>query len=247
MLKSKRKQLIMASLERDDYVTLDFLTTQTETSESTIRRDLDELEAQGLLTRVHGGAERRHYLREELSNQQKSVKNAHDKALIAKRAAQLIEEHDVVFIDSGTTTEFLIDQIMPKDITVVTNSIHHAARLVDKGVKTIIIGGMVKIATDASIGQMAIEQISRLNLDKAFIGMNGVDDAFLTTPDLDEAAIKRTIMANSQQTFILADASKLGQKAFIKVDTIDKASLITSKCDLSLLQTIKKKMKVIEV
>ena len=129
----------------------------------------------------------------------------------------------------------------------MTNSIHHAAALVDKGIKTIIIGGRVKLSTDASVGQMAVEQVNQLNLDKAFIGMNGIDNDFLTTPDLDEAAIKRAVIANSQQTFVLADASKLGQKAFVKVDTVDKVAIITEKCETAVLQELQKKTRVIEV
>lgn len=78
-----------------------------------------------------------------------------------------------------------------KNVTVVTNSIHHATRLVDLSIKTIIIGGYVKQTTDASIGSVALEQIRQMNFDKAFLGMNGVDEAYLTTPDMEEAVIKK--------------------------------------------------------
>lgn len=237
----------MEILERDRTVTLETLVSLIETSESTIRRDLDELEAEGKLMRVHGGAELRQGLQDELTNQQKSVKNSHEKAKLAEVACQMISKRDVVFIDAGTTTEFLIEKLHHLDVTVVTNSIHHAATLVDKGIKTIIIGGTVKLSTDASVGQMAVEQVNRLNLDKAFIGMNGIDTDFLTTPDLDEAAVKRAVIANSQQTFVLADASKLGQKAFVKVDTVDKVAIITEKCETAVLQELQKKTRVIEV
>ncbi|MGC4388655.1 DeoR family transcriptional regulator, partial [Streptococcus suis] len=74
-----------------------------------------------------------------------------------------------------------------------------------------------------------------------------IDNDFLTTPDLDEAAIKRAVIANSQQTFVLADASKLGQKAFVKVDTVDKVAIITEKCETAVLQELQKKTRVIEV
>ena len=102
------------------------------------------------------------------------------------------EDGDVIFIDAGTTTELLVELLDRRNLTVVTDSIHHAAKLVEKNFKTIIIGGFVKQSTDASIGRAAVEQISQLNFDKAFIGMNGVDESFLTTPDMEEAAIKKT-------------------------------------------------------
>ncbi|MCS4487705.1 DeoR/GlpR family DNA-binding transcription regulator [Streptococcus sciuri] len=247
ILKSKRKQVIMETLKRDQMVTLETLMRLIDTSESTIRRDLDELEVENKLRRVHGGAELRQGLQDELTNQQKSIKNSHEKARIAEVASQMIDQRDVIFIDAGTTTAFLIEKLHSLEVTVVTNSIHHATALVDKGIKTIIIGGTVKLSTDASVGHMAIEQVNRLNLDKAFIGMNGIDSEFLTTPDFDEATIKRAVIANSQQTFVLADASKIGQKAFVKVDTIDKVVIITDKCTTAVVQELQKKTRVIEV
>ena len=100
---------------------------------------------------------------------------------------------------------------MNRQVTVVTNSIHHAVKLVDLGISTRIIGGKVKHSTDASIGSTALEQIRQLNFDCAFIGANGVDANYFTTPDMEEAVIKRTVIANAQKAYVLADASKLGQ------------------------------------
>ena len=116
-----------------------------------------------------------------------------------------------------------------------------------KNFKTIIIGGFVKNSTDASIGRVAVEQISQLNFDKAFIGMNGVDEEFLTTPDIEEAAIKRTIIENAQKSYVLLDATKLGQVSFVKVARIEDVSLITTKFEGALLEKIKEKTEVIEV
>ena len=84
--------------------------------------------------------------------QEKSVKNLQEKKLLAQKAASLIKEQDVIFIDAGTTTAFLIHELVNKNITVVTNSIHHAAQLVEKQIPTVMVGGSVKMATDASIG-----------------------------------------------------------------------------------------------
>ena len=100
---------------------------------------------------------------------------------------------------------------MNRQVTVVTNSIHHAVKLVDLGISTRIIGGKVKHSTDASIGSTALEQIRQLNFDCAFIGANGVDANYFTTPDMEEAVIKRTVIANAQKAYVLADASKLSQ------------------------------------
>ena len=246
MLKSERKQLILEELKQHKIVSLEKLVVLLDTSESTVRRDLDELESENKLRRVHGGAELPHSLQEEETIQEKSVKNLQEKKLIAQKASSLIKEKDVIFVDAGSTTAFLIKELEQKDITVVTNSIHHAVQLVDKQIPTVIIGGGVKMTTDASIGGVALNQINQLLFDRAFIGMNGVDEGYFTTPDMEEGAVKRAILENAKQTYVLADSSKIGQSCFAKVAPIKRAIVITSKGH-ELLPAIKEKTEVIEV
>lgn len=245
MLKTERKQLILEELNQHHVVSLEKLVSLLETSESTVRRDLDELEAENKLRRVHGGAELPHSLQEE-TLQEKSVKNLQEKKLLAQKAASLIKEQDVIFIDAGTTTAFLIHELGNKNVTVVTNSIHHAAQLVEKQIPTVMVGGSVKMATDASIGGVALNQINQLHFDRAFIGMNGVDDGYYTTPDMEEGAVKRAILENAKQTYVLVDSSKIGQTCFAKVAPLKRAIVITSQGH-ELLQAIKEKTEVIEV
>ena len=246
MLKSERKQVILEELKQHKIVSLEKLVGLLDTSESTVRRDLDELESENKLRRVHGGAELPHSLQEEETIQEKSVKNLQEKKLIAQKASSLIKEKDVIFVDAGSTTAFLIKELEQKDITVVTNSIHHAVQLVDKQIPTVIIGGGVKMTTDASIGGVALNQINQLHFDRAFIGMNGVDEGYFTTPDMEEGAVKRAILENAKQTYVLADSSKIGQSCFAKVAPIKRAIVITCKGH-ELLQAIKEKTEVIEV
>ena len=247
MLKSKRKQLILEKVTKDKFVSLEYLVKALDTSESTVRRDLDELESERKLRRVHGGAESLHFLQEEESNQEKSIKNIQEKTRIAQKAASLIQEYDVIFIDAGTTNELLVNELHDPSVTVVTNSIHHATKLVERNIPTVIIGGVVKRSTDASIGGVALNQIGQLNFDKAFIGMNGIDDGFFTTPDMEEGAVKRAILENAKRTYVLADASKLGQTSFAKVAPISCARLITNQTESEVIQKIKEKTEVIEV
>ena len=123
-----------------------------------------------------------------------------------------------------------------RQVTVVTNSIHHAVKLVDLGISTRIIGGKVKHSTDASIGSTALEQIRQLNFDCAFIGANGVDANYFTMPDMEEAVIKRTVIANAQKAYVLADASKLGQVTYAKVAEVEKVTIITNASEEGLLK-----------
>mgnify|MGYP000883848878 CR=1 FL=1 len=247
MLKSERKQVILETVIREKFVSLDYLVHALNTSESTIRRDLDELESEHKLRRVHGGAESFHFLQEEESNQEKSIKSIQEKTAIAKKAASLIQEHDVIFIDAGTTNELLVNELHDPRVTVVTNSIHHATKLVERNVPTVIIGGMVKSSTDASIGGIALNQIGQLNFDKAFLGMNGIDDEFYSTPDLEEGSVKRAIIENAKKTYILADDSKIGVTSFVKVAPIKRAMIITNQCEPQRLKVLKEKTEVIEV
>ncbi|HGK7330875.1 TPA: DeoR/GlpR transcriptional regulator [Streptococcus suis] len=247
MLKSERKQVILEKIKEEQFVRLEELVDILNTSESTVRRDLDDLEAAGKLRRVHGGAEAPANLQLEESIREKSVKNVQEKRQVAEKAAEQIVSGDVIFLDAGTTTGLLIDLLDQENLTVVTNSIHHAVRLVEKQIKTIIIGGNVKSSTDASIGAVALEQLRQLNFDKAFLGMNGIDKDFLTTPDIEEATIKRTVLDNAKESFVLADASKIGQFSFVKVAAVEKASIICQSSDSHVLDIIKEKTRVIEV
>ena len=247
ILKSKRKQLIMEKLSHDKFVRLDDLVSLLDTSESTVRRDLDELESERKLHRVHGGAELPHSLQEEFTNQQKSIKNIQEKMQVARKAASLISNDDVIFVDAGTTNELLLGYLNQDNLTVVTNSIHHAAKLVDKNIQTIIIGGHVKKSTDASIGAVAYEQIKQLNFDKAFLGINGIDEEFLTTPDMEEAVIKKTVIENARKSYIVTDSSKIGRVSFAKVDKIENTTIITNQSSGALMKKIKENTRVIEV
>lgn len=237
----------MEKLSHDKFVRLDDLVSLLDTSESTVRRDLDELESERKLHRVHGGAELPHSLQEEFTNQQKSIKNIQEKMQVARKAASLISNDDVIFVDAGTTNELLLGYLNQDNLTVVTNSIHHAAKLVDKNIQTIIIGGHVKKSTDASIGSVAYEQIKQLNFDKAFLGINGIDEEFLTTPDMEEAVIKKTVIKNARKSYIVTDSSKIGRVSFAKVDKIENATIITNQSSGALMKKIKENTRVIEV
>lgn len=237
----------MEKLSHDKFVRLDDLVSLIDTSESTVRRDLDELESERKLHRVHGGAELPHSLQEEFTNQQKSIKNIQEKMQVARKAASLISNDDVIFVDAGTTNELLLGYLNQDNLTVVTNSIHHAAKLVDKNIQTIIIGGHVKKTTDASIGAVAYEQIKQLNFDKAFLGINGIDEEFLTTPDMEEAVIKKTVIENARKSYIVTDSSKIGRVSFAKVDKIENATIITNQSSGALMKKIKENTRVIEV
>ncbi len=205
------------------------------------------MEAEGILRRVHGGAESLHNLQREESVSEKSIKNLQEKERIGRYAAHLVNDGDVIFLDAGTSTSFVIPYLHSKDITVVTNSIRHAAELMNRHIHTIIIGGQIKDSTEAVVGEMAMEQLSAMNFNKAFIGMNGVDKGYFTTPDMAEAHIKRLVIENASESFVLVDHSKFEHVSFARVAPVSHAFIVTDKISGNLQKDIEKQTEVVVV
>ncbi|MBK4098333.1 DeoR/GlpR family DNA-binding transcription regulator, partial [Staphylococcus aureus] len=209
IITEKRHELILEELSHKDFLTLQELIDRTGCSASTIRRDLSKLQQLGKLQRVHGGAMLKENRMVEANLTEKLATNLDEKKMIAKIAANQINDNECLFIDAGSSTLELIKYIQAKDIIVVTNGLTHVEALLKKGIKTIMLGGQVKENTLATIGSSAMEILRRYCFDKAFIGMNGLDiELGLTTPDEQEALVKQTAMSLANQSFVLIDHSK---------------------------------------
>lgn len=234
MLTEDRFQMILDILKEKKSVTVTDLTKQLDTSESTIRRDLLALDKKALLHRVHGGATTivsTHYEREEAVSQ-KTSKNVHEKQEIAKYCASLIEEEDFVYIDAGTTTELMIDYLTIKQATYVTNAVTHALKLMKKGFHVCLIGGELKEVTEAIVGSVAIENLEKYNFTKGFFGANGIDlKTGITTPDVNEAMIKKVAKNHCLQSYILADHSKFAKITAITFCQMTDTIIITDKIE----------------
>ncbi|MFQ3544850.1 DeoR/GlpR family DNA-binding transcription regulator [Halobacillus rhizosphaerae] len=229
MLTPERHQLIINLLHERHTVKMKELVQHTQSSESTIRRDLDQLEQEGHLRRVHGGASLRQGTMEEPSVGEKVTQYHQEKTLIAKYAASLVRDGDCIFIDAGTTTYEMIPHLSNKDIIVVTNGLNLLDLLTEHRIKTYALGGYVKHRTRAVIGASAVQNLHQYRFDQCFMGTNGLtgDDGF-TTPDPEEAAIKTTALTLSQEKFVLADHSKFGKVAFCKIASLEDADVITN-------------------
>lgn len=229
MLTEERQKYILEQLSRQKIVKTQTLVTELKASESTIRRDLQEMEVAGLLKRIHGGAKQLMKLDTEPDMQEKSSKNLHEKQTIAKYAADLVKNGDFIYLDAGTSTYEMIPFLKGKEIHVITNSVYHANALINLAIPTMIIGGTIRLKTKAVINAFSVQQLESLRFDKAFLGINGVDSqAGLTTPDPDEAIMKSTAIKQSEQLIILADASKFNKVSFAKVSEIDAGLIVTN-------------------
>ena len=232
MLTPERQRKILELLQLKDVVKIQELTEETGASESTIRRDLSQLEEENKLKRVHGGAAKLHQKGEEPTLLEKSSKNLEMKQLISKKAAEFVNDGDCIFLDAGSTTYHIIPHLTQKNITVVTNGYDHIQLLMDKGIPTYIVGGFMKNKTGAIIGSKASQSLQLYNFDKAFIGANGVHlKAGYTTPDPEEAHLKNLAIKLAQQSFIVADDSKINEVTFAKIINLEEATLITNNLD----------------
>lgn len=248
MLTEERYKYILDKLAQQGLVKSQDLMKETNCSESTIRRDLDVLEEQGLLVRVHGGAKRVYEVERELPVVEKTLKNVQEKKEIAEYAAMLVKDGDTIFLDAGTTTLYMIPFLKHKNIRIVTNAVQQASLLADQNNDVILIGGVLKNTTKAVIGAIGLTQLSQYRFNKVFLGINGIDIEYgLTTPDPEEAAIKKQAVKNSAKVFVLADKTKFNKVTFDKVDNIENAILVSNELDRTEFEAYFKATTIMEV
>lgn len=231
LLPEERYAAILKMVEEKRAVTVSELTEALNSSESTIRRDLAALDNIGKLNKVHGGATAIDvfYSTKDDDVSIRQSRNTEQKNAIGKYAASLIQENDFVYIDAGTTTEALINYITEKNAVYVTNGAALAKKLAQKGCKVFILGGELKVATDAVVGNEAIACLQKYNFTKGFFGTNGISTkSGYTTPDVSEALVKAEALSKCSEKYILADPSKFNSISPITFATLGSAAIITT-------------------
>ncbi|MCL6571401.1 MAG: DeoR/GlpR family DNA-binding transcription regulator [Bacillus sp. (in: Bacteria)] len=232
MLTPERHRMILQLLKEKNIVEIHEIMEITSTSESTIRRDLSQLEDQKFLKRIHGGASRLQGKLQEPSMIEKSSKNHQEKRMIAQYAASLVEAGDCIYLDAGSTVIEMIEFLPSINIVVVTNGLTHVAPLLNKGISTFLIGGFAKPKTNALIGRGALVSLDLYRFDKCFMGVNGIHPKFgYTTPDQEEAMVKQKAISLSREAYVLTDNTKFAEISFAKIAEIHEASIITNELD----------------
>lgn len=236
MLTEQRYQIILELLEKQKSITVTEVKDLLDTSESTVRRDITALHKAGKLTKVFGGAialtQQSTVSAEEPTVAQKLDLNRAEKQKIARYAAKKISDEDFVYLDAGTTTGCMLN-VIPADTKAafVTNAVAHAQGLAAMGVKVCLIGGELKGSTEAVVGNMAMQMIERFHFTKGFFGTNGVtEEEGFTTPDTNEAMVKRAAMKHCKECFVLADSSKFGQVSSVTFAAFEDAQILTENC-----------------
>ncbi|WP_100488050.1 DeoR/GlpR family DNA-binding transcription regulator [Sporolactobacillus pectinivorans] len=230
MLKTKRQEAILSMLDAAKVVEVVQLAKDLRVTEMTIRRDLKELEDDGQLVRVHGGAKKSGFSSYTVISHEKKTKiHTDEKKEIARKCVGLIKENDIVFLGSGTTIEYIVDILPSIDLTIITNSLSLFNRLQGLNFRsTILIGGRYRHSTDTFYGVFSNEMISHIKVAKAFIGTNGITGINVTTTYEDEGQGNQLVLNNAEQRYIVSDYSKLEISAlytFYNLKNID--ALIT--------------------
>ncbi len=248
-MKDLRYKQIINLIKEKGFVKIKDLCDEFNVVPLTIRRDLIYLEKQGILLRVHGGA----FLKEnnilsEMKYIDKKQKNNIEKEYIAKIASKFIVDNDIIFIGPGSTVEKILKYIHKKNITVITNSISIIKKYSHlENIEFIIIGGALKKSTQAIIPDLFTDVTNRINVNKAFIGTNGIYEDKITYSDRNEGKIEEAMIANSIQSYILSDSSKFDKKAFFSLLYQDKITAIITddKINKNTLKKYNKYFKII--
>lgn len=240
MLKIKRKNMILKHLEDKEFVKVIDLQRELNVTEMTIRRDLDELEKEGALLRVHGGAKKvKSILYTELSHSDRAEVNVDKKLIIAKKAAQLIEDNDIIFISASTTNEMLYGLVEAKNVRVVTNCLYiYMQFMKDSRFDSLLIGGKFNEKLESFLGASTSDCLSRMNFTKAFVGTNGISNNNLSASNDEEGLLHRIALDNSKERYIVCDSTKFDKDAFYNFYTCDKVDAVI--CDLENIKDIKR-------
>lgn len=214
-------------------------------SEVTVRSDLEYLEAQGVLSRVHGGAvgTGKHYVNMDMS--ERYMSNSSSKKELAERVAELVDNNDTIMMNAGTTLTYVLHALRGKrNISIVTNSVQNAVEASTyPGFNVILLGGEIDEKYQFTYGNDTLSQLDRYHATKCILSVDGIHvrDG-LTLYYSNESGIVRKMIACSDQVIVAADGSKVGKNTFSRVaDITDMDVLVTNGRGGDELEAIRKK------
>ncbi|WP_251861910.1 DeoR/GlpR family DNA-binding transcription regulator [Clostridium sp. Marseille-Q2269] len=228
MLKEERFQKILELIQRENIIKISDVTKLLDVTEMTVRRDLKYLEGKGLLIRIHGGAKKKtETLFKELSHNEKRKIHVEEKKYIAKLAADLIHENDIVYVGPGTTNEYIYDYINVSYAKIITNSMSIFSKFRDdKRFELILVGGRFRSRTDVFVGNFTNEILHKIRVKTAFVGTNGIYENNITTSNEEEGVCQGIILNNSSERYILCDSSKINKEDFYSFYDLNEVTAI---------------------
>lgn len=195
-------------------------------SRATIRRDLIELEQQGVLVRVHGGVVHSDYHAGEPTFDRRHQHRSVQKQRIGQAACTLVKSNQSIFIDAGSTClEVARRLLLREDLKLFTHSIRVMVEAQRGQADVICVGGKLRRVSEALVDTFALSWLDHLHFDVAFIGASGLcPKRGLSTTELSEAAVKETVIARSDQVVVVADSSKYGHPTAVNFAKWDQVS-----------------------
>lgn len=209
----ERRDLILRVLHEQDQTSVSELSQHLGVSEVTVRKDLSQLEAQGLLTRVHGGAVASGLGRFELHFAERRQINAENKRRIAQQAAAMVRSEQSIFLDASTTAFHIARLIKDRQqLTVITNGLYTALELTFAGgINVIVVGGAMRHRSSSLVGALDLNLLRRWRVDIGFFGARGATARDgLTESDVQEAYLKQQMAEGARQVVGVVDSSKFG-------------------------------------
>jgi DeoR family fructose operon transcriptional repressor len=229
-LAPERRERMRNLIRKAGVARVEDLKSDLKVSVATVRRDLEALEEEGRIRRVHGGAVSMESRLEEEVFDDKANLALKEKRLIAEEAFKLIGTGDSIYLDGGSTVLELARLLAGRtDLTVVTNSLRAAAELAESGPRVILTGGELRRLSQTMVGPLTRVILGQVRLDKAFMGTMGlsIDDG-LTTTDPNEAFTKSLVQKHARQVILLADARKAGKVSFARVSDLESVDILIS-------------------
>jgi DeoR family glycerol-3-phosphate regulon repressor len=224
-LSTQRRTEILDLVRRQGFVATDELVRRFHVTPQTIRRDLNDLAAESLIERFHGGAARPSSV-ENLAYPQRRVMQQAEKQRIGALVARHVPDRASLFINIGTTTEAVAEALLGHEgLHVVTNNLNVAQRLHAKeDFRVIIAGGIVRPSDAGVVGEATVDLIRQFKVDIGIIGISGIDaDGGLLDYDYREVRVAQAIIENSARVFLVADHSKFNRSAMVRLGRIEQA------------------------
>ena len=219
MLSVTRINEIRNIIQKNKSVLVSDLAKRYDVTEETIRRDLKQLEKEGILTRVYGGAYSLEGVQNDVTVRLRKNILSEEKDVIAGQCLRFINDGDSIFLDGSTTASSLANLILDRSLSVVTNSLMIAQVLSSSSsINLFLIGGKYNGNSMTFTGTTATETLKEYFVDKAFISCRNISpDKGLTDSDQEQALIRKTAIQNCNHSFLIADHTKLGHNSFYKV------------------------------
>lgn len=228
---NERQNRILEILGKDNQTSVNTLAELLGVSSVTIRQDLNHLEAQGLLRRVHGGA----VLKDGDDLDNRLGKNYEKKLRIAKKVASLVQEGDCILIESGSANVLLARELVKiKQVTLMTTNLYIARQFRKNDLANIVIlGGIYQHDSETLVGKITKACIDQVNIDKAFIGIDGytMEEGF-TLRDMFRAEISSHIIQKAKDLFVVSDSSKFGCTGLTKICNLKDIQHVATDSDL---------------